>query len=111
MLRRYDPPMSDAIAFVEFLHELGGSDLELHRCDGTLDMAVMALRDGRKLLAIERTYRDGTKVIFDPTVEELEVARNGDLWKLWNSDRTKYIDSLMGPRNTGSLFDGPVGDD
>jgi hypothetical protein len=50
---------------------------------------------GRQILAIERTYREGLKVILDPTPEELEMVRNGKLWDLWSSDRAKSLFSIV----------------
>ena len=58
-------------------------------------MAVVALPENRTVLALERTYRDGIKMIFDPTEEELEIGRSSDLWRLWNSDRTVMLDSVI----------------
>ena len=86
--------MSDAVSFVAFLAELGAAELVLRRTDGTLDAAAVALPDGRRLLAVERTYRDGIRVIFDPTPEELQIAEGGDLWDLWNSERSRLLGSI-----------------
>ena len=45
----------------------------------------------RQILVItfraRRTYREGVIYTLDPSEEEIEIAREGDLWKLWNSDR------------------------
>ena len=49
------------------------------------------LPEGRRMLAVERTYREGVCIILDPTPEELSVAREGDLWKLWNSERAQDL--------------------
>lgn len=87
--------MGDALSFVEFLFELGASELLVSRSDSaTLAAIVVVLHDGRRLLAVERTYRDGICILFDPTEEEIETARSGDLWQLWNSDRMKFLDSV-----------------
>ena len=45
---------------------------------------------------MERTYRDGIHVLLNPTEEEVETARSGDLWKLWNAGRTEYLSSVIG---------------
>lgn len=50
---------------------------------------------GRQLLVIERTYREGVCVILDPTPEEIETARTGYLWDLWNSDRAKGLAGVV----------------
>lgn len=86
--------MSDALTLVELLAQLGALEVVCHRNDATLAVAVVVLPDGRRLLAIERTYREGIGIIFDPTENELETARDGDLWKLWNSDRTRLLASI-----------------
>jgi hypothetical protein len=46
-------------------------------------------------LGIERTYREGLCVILDPTPEDLETARSGNLWDLWNSDRARDLHSIV----------------
>ena len=86
--------MSDALTFAELLFELGATDLVLSRNDATLAVIVVELADGRRLLAIERTYREGLCILFDPTDEEIEIARSGDLWQLWNSDRPAMLSSV-----------------
>src|SRR6185295_2190156 len=87
----YSWSMPDTISFLELLAELGGATLTLQRGDPTIATAVIALPAGRQILAIERTYREGLKVILDPTPEELEMVRNGKLWDLWSSDRAKSL--------------------
>lgn len=86
--------MSEALSFVEFLFELGAEELELSRSDATLAVAIVGLGDRRRLLAIERTYRAGVKIIFDPAEKEVQIARDGNLWDLWNSDRARHVDSM-----------------
>ncbi len=81
--------MSDAVALLHVLSELGAFDLVLRRTDGVLDVAVVDLPEDRRVLAVERTYREGVCLILDPTPEEIAIAHEGDLWKLWNSDRAK----------------------
>jgi len=46
---------------------------------------------GRQILIIERVYRNGTEILLDPTPEEVEIARSGDLWKIWNSGRPRLL--------------------
>jgi hypothetical protein len=33
----------------------------------------------------------GTEILLDPTPEEVEIARSGDLWKIWNSGRPRLL--------------------
>lgn len=83
------------MTLIELLAELGGTDLLLRRTEADLAVAVIVLREGRQLLAIERTYREGIGIILDPTAEEIETARKGDLWTLWNSDRRQLLCSVL----------------
>lgn len=85
--------MGDAISLVELLTRLAGAELSFRREDedDLLAVALLALPAGRQVLFIERTYRDGTKVLLDPTPEEIETARSGGLWALWNSERSRYL--------------------
>jgi hypothetical protein len=87
--------MSNAITLVALLAELGGAELTLRREEATMAVACVVLAGGRQLLALERTYREGTCVLLDPTPEELELARSGDLWQLWNSDRSTLLHSVV----------------
>lgn len=92
------PPMGGNITFAELLATLGGAELSFQREDdvelASLAVAVFTLSSGRQVIAIERTYRDGIHVVIDPTPEELEIARTGDLWKLWNSERSALLMSI-----------------
>lgn len=87
--------MSYAIGLVELLAQLAGAELSFRREDEESWMAATALvlPSGRQVLFVERTYRDGTGVLLDPTPEELEIARSGDLWSLWNEERTRLLAS------------------
>jgi hypothetical protein len=87
--------MSETLTFVELLFKLGATELVVSRTEPTLAVAVVALEDGRRLLAIERTYREGLCVRFDPTDEEVEIARSGDLWQLWSSDRAVPLTAVV----------------
>jgi hypothetical protein len=93
------PSMRGNITFAELLATLGGAKLSFQRQDdvelASLAVAVFALPSGRQVIAIERTYRDGIRVVIDPTPEELEIARNGDLWRLWNSERSALLMSIV----------------
>jgi len=84
-----------AISLVELLAQLAGAELSFRREDdedlSTLAATVVVLPTGRQVLFVERTYRDGTGVLLDPTPEDLEIARSGDLWILWNDERTRLL--------------------
>ncbi len=94
-----DTPVSiverTALSLVELLAELGGAELLFRRDDACLAVAVVALADERRLIVVERTYRDGIQVILDPTPEELATAQDDDLWETWNSPRAKYLASAV----------------
>ena len=84
----YSPHVAYAISLVEPLTQLAGADLSFRREDEDdflgLAVAVLVLPTGRQVLFVERMYRDGTGVLLDPTPEDLEIARCGNLWSLWN---------------------------
>jgi len=84
-----------AISLVELLAQLSGAELSCRREDEDdflgLAATVLILPTGRQVLFVERTYRDGTGVLLDPTSEDLEIARSGDLWSLWNDERTRRL--------------------
>jgi hypothetical protein len=88
--------MGEGLTFVGFLQELGVIELEHHRSDGVVAAVVLRLPDGRRLLAVERTYRPGIKVVLEPTDDELTTVVDGDLWAVWNSDQAAYLESLAG---------------
>ena len=87
--------MSETISFLELLADMGGATLVARGGDCTIAAAVLALPAGRQILAIERTYREGLCVILDPTPEEVETVRSGNLWDLWSSDRAKDLVSVV----------------
>ena len=84
----------DAVDLLRVLSQLGAFDLTLHRTDGVLAVAIVDLPEDRRVLAVERTYRPGVSLILDPTPEEVTIAREGDLWQLWNSERAKDLYSI-----------------
>lgn len=49
----------------------------------------------RNVLTVQRSYQDGVRVIFDPTPEELTIASDGDLRRIWNSDRSRWVTDLI----------------
>ena len=85
--------MGYAIGLVELLTQLAGAELSFRREDedDLLVVTVVVLPNGRQALFVERTYRDGTGVLLDPTPEELEIARSGNLWSLWNEERKRLL--------------------
>ena len=82
-------------SLIQLLGELAGLEIELRRHATTLATALLKRPDGRRLLLIERTYREGVVYILDPSEEEGEVTREGDLWKLWNSDRGVLLTRII----------------
>jgi hypothetical protein len=84
--------MSSAVSLAELLTQLAGVELSFQREEeDVLVVAFLALPSGRQMLVIQRTYRDGIKLVLDPTPEEVEIARSGDLWRIWNSERGMYL--------------------
>jgi hypothetical protein len=79
------------LTLVQLLAELGGAQLEFRREDALLSAAVLVLPQGRRLIAMERTYREGIHILLDPTPEELATVRQGDLWTVWNSERGQSL--------------------
>jgi hypothetical protein len=87
--------MGYAIGLIELLALLAGAELSFRREDeDDLYVAtVLVFPNGRQVLFVERTYRDGTGVLLDPTSEDLEIARTGNLWSLWNDERKRLLAS------------------
>ena len=88
------------MSLVEFLAEYCGATLAERRDDDAEDLATLGARllefpDGRRLILIERTYRDGIHLIADPTEAEIAAMRSGDLWDLWNSDRSTGLGGIL----------------
>ena len=82
-------------SLIQLLGELAGLEIELRRRETTLATALLKRPDGRRLLLLERTYREGIVYILDPSEEEMEVARERDLWNLWNSDRAILLTGIV----------------
>jgi hypothetical protein len=84
---------------VDFVRLVSTGIIVLERgSDELLRWVLLRLSDGRQLLLAERTYREGTKVLVEPTEEELRAARR-DPWAAWNSERGEHvagIDDLRG---------------
>jgi hypothetical protein len=54
--------------------------------DPAIQWVLVQLADGRRLLFVERTYREGSTAIVDPSEEEIARCRI-DPWTAWNSPR------------------------
>lgn len=87
--------MPEVLSLVELLAQLGGAELALRRENALIAVAVLSLPGGRQVLFVERTYRPGIGVVLDPTPEEIEIARSGELWQLWNSERSALLASAV----------------
>jgi hypothetical protein len=84
---------------VDFVRLVSTGTNELERSsDELLRWVLLRLSDGRQLLLAERSYRDGTKVLVEPTEEELQAARR-DAWAPWNSERAEHVAGIDDPRN------------
>lgn len=79
------------MTLVELLAAYTGIHIEARRSDPCLQGALLTFADGRRLIVVERTYREGLVVLIDPTAEEAAILQHGDLWKLWNSDRGEDV--------------------
>jgi hypothetical protein len=78
------------------LTQLAGAELSFQRQSNLVVVALLALPGGRQVLLSERTYRDGIRALIDPTQNEIETARHGDLWQIWGSERSLYLSSAVG---------------
>jgi hypothetical protein len=94
--------MSGSVTLLDLLTQLAGAELSFRRERDLIAVALLSLPAGRQVLLAELTYRDGIHVLLDPTPEEVETARVGELWELWNSGRFLYLASATGPK--GGLF-------
>jgi hypothetical protein len=85
--------MPFAVTLAQLLGQLACAELSFRREADLIGVSALVMPGGRKLLIIERVYRHGTGILLDPTPEELEIARGGDLWQIWNSDRPSPLTS------------------
>jgi len=83
------------MTLIELLAEVAGIEVALRRETPVLSAAVVTAPAGRRVLALERTYREGIVVLLDPSDEEVEEARNGNLWTLWNAKRAQNLSSVI----------------
>lgn len=84
-------PDPSALSLLELLDRLGGARLAGRWTETTLTAALLEVGHGRRVLVIERTYREGIKVLLDPSAEELETARSLRLCDLWGSERSRLL--------------------
>jgi hypothetical protein len=63
--------------------------------DPCLASALITFPDGRRLIVLERTYREGIRVIHTPDDAEISRMKGMQLWDLWNSDRAENIDGAV----------------
>jgi hypothetical protein len=94
--------MALSMTLTELFAETVGAKLELQREEDLYAMGILALPNGRRMIVIERTYRDGIHVILDPTQDELAVARDGNLYQLFSSERGSFLASAL--RHETGLF-------
>lgn len=87
----------DMVDFVRLVST--GTNVLERSSDDLLRWVLLRLSDGRQLLLAERSYRDGTKVLVEPTEEELQAARR-DAWAAWNSQRAEHVAGIDDPRGT-----------
>src|SRR5262245_65863254 len=81
------------VTLAELLTQLASAELSFRRETDLLGVCALVLPGERQVLIIERVYRHGTRILLDPTPEEIEIAREGDLWKIWNSERSSLLSS------------------
>jgi hypothetical protein len=95
--------MSGSITLVDLLTQLAGAELSFKRERDLIAVALLTLPSGRQVLLAELTYRHGIHALLDPTPEEVETARTGNLWQVWSLERSLYLYSAIGPQS--GLFD------
>ena len=82
------------MTIVELLTKFFGANVIAQRTDVTMSAVALRVSDGRRLILVERTYREGLSLLLEPTDEEIEIIRSGDLLELWNSDRAVPLDDI-----------------
>ncbi len=82
----------DFVAFVRLV-SVGAEVLERSEPDELVRWVLLRLADGRRLLLAERTYRDGTRLVIEPSDGELQEARR-DPSAAWNSKRSELVASI-----------------
>jgi hypothetical protein len=71
---------------------LGVRILEACPDPGSLDWVLVETANElrQKILLLERTYREGTRVVVDPTDDEIAACRI-DSWRVWNTKRAVFL--------------------
>ena len=82
------------MTIVELLTNLFGVTVITQRTDATMSAVALRVSEGRRLIMVERTYREGLSVLLDPTDADIELIQSGDLGALWNSDRAVPLDYI-----------------
>jgi len=63
--------------------------------DPCLASAIITFPDGRRLMVLERTYREGIRAIPEPTDQEISRIKGSQVWDLWNSGRSEIADGAV----------------
>lgn len=79
------------MTIVDLLTTYAGAAVTHRRDQPELAAVAIAFPDGRRLILMERTYRDGVVVIADPSDDELTTLQTADLWAMWNSSRPARV--------------------
>ena len=96
--------MSGSTTLLDLLTHLAGAELSFKRERDLIAVALLILPAGRQVLLAERTYRDGTHVLLDPTpAGRSRPPASAACGEVWNSKRSLYLYSATGPQ--GGLFD------
>ena len=82
------------MTIVELLTSLFGVTVIAQRNDATMSAVALRVSDGRRLIMVERTYREGLKVLLQPTDADIELIQGGDLSALWKSDHAVPLDDI-----------------
>jgi hypothetical protein len=88
----------DLVAFVKLV-SVGAEVLERREAEDLVRWVLVRLSDGRRLLLAERTYRDATRLIVEPSEAELQEARR-DPSAAWNSKRSELVAGVDDLRGT-----------
>jgi hypothetical protein len=82
----------DLVAFVKLV-SVGDEVMERHEAEDLVRWVLLRLSDGRRLLLAERTYRDGTRLVVEPSEGERQDARR-DPSAAWNSKRSELVTGI-----------------
>lgn len=82
------------MTIVELLTNLFGVTVIAQRTDAMMSAVALRVSEGRRLIMVERTYREGLVVLLEPTDADIEIIQSGDLGALWDSDRAVPLDDI-----------------